>query len=38
MLSCPLPPKPRLFVRLSALLDEGQRAQQIAGHSPDELF
>lgn len=32
------PPKPGLFVRLSALLEKGQRAQQIAGYSPDELF
>lgn len=33
-----LPPKPGLFVHLSASLDEGQRAQGIAGHSPQELF
>lgn len=33
-----LPPKSGLFVLLSASLDEGQRAQGIAGHSPQELF
>lgn len=32
------PPKPGLFVHSSASLDEGQRAQGISGHSPQELF
>lgn len=36
LLSCP--PKPGLFVHLSASLDEGQRAQGTAGHNPQELF
>lgn len=33
-----LPPRPGLLLHLIASLDEGQRAQGIAGHSPQELF